>query len=81
MFPALFLNKSFEILEHSRDLWFFYKEVDQVILEKSSIKRMKYLLLFSDDVLIGPQMLVWINSDESLALHALLVENGNFVAF
>lgn len=41
------------------------------------MKRIKYSLLVSDNVLIDPQMSVWINSN-NFVLHVLFDENNNF---
>ena len=56
---------------------FSFRKYTHVILEKSSMKSMKYLLFPCDGVLIGPQTSVCISSNRSFALHAPLVEKGN----
>jgi hypothetical protein len=64
-----------------RTLYFyFFNKYNQVVLEKSSMKIIKYLSPLNDSKGVGPQTSKWINS-KGLELLQLEGLNDNLVCF
>ena len=77
----LIFNTSFKLPKKSQLLLTLLQKINQPIMVKSSINRMKYLLPFKDKLFIGPYTSICTSCIFSDALLAGFVGNDNLFCF